>query len=57
MNEDEMTRGYDTQGLFWADVLLRTRQLEVKRESPRRYADVTALLVEIAKNEGWHSQS
>jgi hypothetical protein len=55
--EQNIVRGYDTQGLFWQDVLLRTRQPENKPEVPRRYVDIAGLLVETAKQQGWHSQS
>ncbi len=57
MNEDQTVRGYDTQGLFWADVLLRTRHVETKPQFSRQYVDVAALLPQIAKQEEWHSQS
>jgi hypothetical protein len=57
MNEDQTVRGYDTQGLFWADVLLRARHWETKPRFPRQYVDVAALLAQIAKQEEWHSQS
>jgi hypothetical protein len=57
MNEDQTVRGYDTQGLFWADVLLRARHWETKPQFPRPYVDVAALLAQIAKQEEWHSQS
>jgi hypothetical protein len=57
MHEHPCPRGYDTKGLFWQDVLLRARQVETKRELSREYIDITALLAEIAKQEGWHSLS
>jgi hypothetical protein len=55
--QKNIVRGYDTQGLFWQDVLLRTRQVQTKPEVPRPYVDITGLLVEIARREAWYSQS
>jgi hypothetical protein len=53
----DSVRGYDTQGLFWYDMLLRTRNSDGRGEAPREYLDITALLVETARQQGWHSQS
>ena len=55
--EQKIVRGYDTQGLFWQDVLLRTRQPKTKPEVSPQYIDIAGLLVETAKQQGWHSQS
>jgi hypothetical protein len=55
--EQNIVRGYDTQGLFWQDVLLRTRQSKTQPEIPQHHVDITGLLVETAKQQGWHSPS
>jgi hypothetical protein len=56
-NIRDLPRGYDTQGLFWQDMLLRTRSLDRQPEAPREYLDITALLVQTAKQQGWSSSS
>ena len=55
--EQNIVRGYDTQGLFWQDVLIRTRQANFKPEVARVHVEVSGLLVEMARQQGWHSQS